>query len=387
MVFISYFYFFKLMVMKKTIIFIFTVCVALTALGQNGSKVAHTIKGKVVDSNTNRPVSYTNIGLEGTFFGTASDSEGNFELKIPEEMVDKDIYFSAVGFTNNQFPVQDLFSKEFAVIKLESQSYDVEKVDIAAQNKVLIRILRMASENIKYNYGSGPFNMHFAYSKEKAVDGQVRSPEIANVLLYDEKGYTNPSKSDAFKARNYSVTKEQSDADYSFSTAQLNLDDLLGFDWVRSASGILSPALLSDYKLALESQPVINGKEYWVISFSPKVPSLATTGDYYAGTFKGKISINKEDYSILKIEGEAVAPKNNRQGRALAIGQNNTDFYTDVLYTFEVDYKDLLLKRVALDKSYTYKGEKVSEQAVLEMNRAHTNNLTVIDSRDYFPGE
>nr|WP_321487167.1 carboxypeptidase-like regulatory domain-containing protein [uncultured Draconibacterium sp.] len=373
--------------MKKTIIFIFTVFVALTALGQSGSKVAHTIKGKVVDANTNRPVSYTNIGLEGTFFGTASDSEGNFELKIPEEMVDKKIYFSAVGFTNKQFPVKELFSKEFAVVKLQSQSYDVEEVDVAAQNKVLIRILRMASENIKYNYGSGPFNMHFAYSKEKAVDGQVKSPQIATVLLYDETGYTHPSKSDAFKARNYSVTKEQTDDDYSFSSAQLNIDDLLGFDWVRSASGILSPALLSSYQLALESQPVIDGKEYWVISFSPKVPTLATTGDYYAGTFKGKISINKEDYSILKIEGEAVAPKSNRQGRALAIGQNNTDYYTDVLYTFEVDYKDLLLKRVVQDKTYTYKGEKVSEQAVLEMSRAHTNNLTVIDSRNYFPGE
>ncbi|QIA07074.1 carboxypeptidase-like regulatory domain-containing protein [Draconibacterium halophilum] len=373
--------------MKKTIIFIFTVCLALTTLGQNGSKVAHTIKGKVVDANTNRPVSYTNIGLEGTFFGTASDSEGNFELKIPEDMVEKDIYFSAVGFTNKQFPVKDLFAKEFAVVKLESQSYGVDEVDVAAQNKVLIRILRMASENIKYNYGSGPFNMHFAYSNETAVNGQVKAPQIAKVMLYDKTGYTHPSKADAFKARNYLVNKEQSDDDYRFSSAQINLDDLLGFDWVRSASGILSPALLGNYQLTLESQPVINGKEYWLISFSPRVPSLTTTGDYYAGTFKGKITIKKEDYSILKIVGQAVAPKNNRQSRALAIGESNNDFYTDVLYTFEVDYDNLLLKRVALDKTYSYKGEKFSQQSVLEMKRAHTNNLTVIDSRDYFPGE
>ncbi|MDX8341372.1 carboxypeptidase-like regulatory domain-containing protein [Draconibacterium sp. IB214405] len=373
--------------MKKTIIFIFTVCLALTTLAQNGSKVAHTIKGKVVDSESNRPVSYTNIGLEGTFFGTASDSEGNFELKIPEEMVDKAIYFSAVGFKNQQFPVKDLFSKEFAVIKLQPQSYGVGEVDIAAQNMVLIRILRMASENIKYNYGSGPFNMHFAYSNEKTVDGAVQSPQVAQVLLYDASGYTHPSKADAFKARNYSVTKEQNDDDYSFSTAQLNLDDLLEFDWARSASGVLNPALLNDYKLELESQPVIDGKEYWVITFSPKVPSLATTGDYYAGALKGKITVNKEDYSVLKIEGQVVAAKNNKQGRALGIGQSNTDFLTDLIYSFEVDYKDLLLKRVSLDKSYSYAGKKVSEQSALEMNRAHTNNLTVVDSRDYFPGE
>lgn len=375
------------MVMKKTIIFILTIFVTLAAFGQSGSKVAHTIKGKVVEAESNRPVSYTNIGLEGTFYGTASDSEGNFELKIPEDMVDKAIYFSAVGFKNQEFPVKDLFSKEFAVIKLQSQSYGVGEVDIAAQNMVLIRILRMASENIKYNYGSGPFNMHFAYSKEKIIDGQVQTPQIAQVLLYDASGYTHPSKADAFKARNYTVTKEQSDDDYRFSTAQLNLDDLLAFDWVRSASGVLNPALLNDYKLELESQPLIEGKEYWVITFSPKISSLVTTGDYYAGSLKGKITVNKEDYSVLKIEGQVVAAKNNRQGKALAIGQSNNDYFTDVLYSFEVDYKDLLLKRVVLDKTYSYNGEKVSEQSVLEMNRAHTNNLTVVDSRDYFPGE
>lgn len=373
--------------MKKTIIFIFTVCMTLGAIGQSASNISHTIKGKVVDVNTNRPVSYTNIGLEGTFFGTASDSEGNFELKIPKEMVDKNIYFSAVGFVNKQFPVTELFSKEFAVIKLQSQSYGVDKVDVAAQSMVLIRILRLASENIKYNYGSGPFNMHFSYSNKNTINGEVKEPQTATILLYDETGYTNTSVADAFKARNYSVSKEQGNEDYSFLSAQMNVDDMLGFDWVRSASGILNPALLNGYELELESQPVIDGKEYWVIAYSAKAPSLVTSGDYYATTFKGTVSINKEDYSVLKIEGQAVAPKNNRQGRALAIVSDNTDYYSDVLYTFQVDYKDLLLKRVLLEKTYSYKSKKYTAKSVLEMNRAHTNNLTVLDSREYFPGE
>ncbi|WP_347839791.1 carboxypeptidase-like regulatory domain-containing protein [uncultured Draconibacterium sp.] len=373
--------------MKKAIIFVFTVLLILSAQAQNGSKVAHVIKGKVVDATSNRPVSYTNIGLEGTFFGTASDADGNFELKIPEEMVEKAIYFSAVGFKNKQFPVKQLFEKEFVVVKLESQSYGVEKVDVAAQNMVLIRILRMASENIKYNFGSGPFNMHFAYSVEKTINGEVQNPQLASVLLFDETGYASPSALDAFKSRNYKITKEQSPDDYRFATAQHNLDDLLALDWVRSATGVLNSSLLNAYQLSLDSQPVIDGKEYWVIAFSPRKPSVITTGDYYASTFKGKISINKEDYSILKIEGQVVAPRNNRQGRALAIGQNVTEFFTDVLYTYVVDYQDLLLKRVSLDKNYLLKGEKISEQSVLEMNRAHTNNLTQIESRNYFPGE
>ena len=377
----------KIKAMKKTIIFLTALCISLFSFSQDGAKIVHTIKGKVVNANSNRPVSYTNIGLEGTFYGTASDDEGNFELKIPEEMVGKNIYFSAVGFENRQFPVNTLFDKEFNVIKLKSQSYGVGEVDIAAQNMVLIRILRMASENIKYNYGAGPFNLHCSYNNERTVDGQVQNPQIASVLVYDAKGYSEVSNSDAFTSRKYSVKKENSDDDYTFSTASLNIDDLLALDWVRSASNVLNPGLLADYNLKLESQPTIEAKEYWVIAFDQDEPSLEGSGDFYATSFSGKITINKTDYSVLQIEGKVESAKNNRQGKGLAVGDSNKTFLSNVSYRFEVNYKDLLINRVNLNKTYSIKGESYSEKSVLKVDRAHTNNLTILEERNYFPGE
>lgn len=373
--------------MKTLTIFLLAICLSLSVVAQDRGKVAHTIKGKVVNASSNRPVSYTNIGLEGTFYGTASDDEGNFELKIPEEMISKNIYFSAVGFVNMQFPVKNLFSKEFNIIKLKSQSYGVEKVDVAAQNMVLIRILRMASENIKYNYGAGPFNLHCNYKNGRTVEEDIKNPQIASVLIYDAKGYSEVSKSDAFVSRKYSVKKEKRDDDYSFSSGLMNIDDLLELDWVRSASNVLNPALLSDYKLSLESQPTIDGKEYWVISFSQEKPTFEGSGDYYANAFTGKITINKVDYSVLKIEGEVQSAKNNRQGKGLAVGESNKNYLTDVSYQFTVDYKDLLLNQISMNKVYKYDGKSFAEQSVLKVDRAHTNNVTKIEERDYFPGE
>jgi hypothetical protein len=373
--------------MKTLTIFLLALCFSITAVAQNSSKVVQTVKGKVVDASSNRPVSYTNIGLEGTYYGTASDAEGNYELKIPEEMVEKDVYFSAVGFKSIQFPVKDLFDKEFNVVKLQAQSYGVDEVDIAAQNMVLIRILRMAAENIKYNYGAGPFNMHCSYNNECTVNNKVQEPQIASVLIYDAKGYSEPSKSDAYVSRKYSVEKEKGDTDYQFSTGLMNIDDLLELDWIRSGACILNPALLNDYTLSLESQPTIDGKEYWVILFSQKKPTLEGSGDFYATAFKGKITINKVDYSVLKIEGEVKSEKNNRQGRGLGLGSSNTNYLTDVSYNFVVDYKDLLLSQVSLSKSYKYEGKSIIGNSVLKVDRAHTNNLTTLETREYFPGE
>ncbi len=371
--------------MKTITIFVLGLMVSVFATAQTGSKVAHTIKGKVVSAEGNQPVSYTNIGLEGTFYGTASDEDGNFTLKVPEEMVDKNIYFSAVGFQNRQFPVKELFNREFNVVKLVEQSYDVGNVDIEAQNMVLIRILRMASENIRYNFGAGPFNLHCNYSKETTKNDSIHTATTASVLIYDKTGYSQPGPLDAFKNRNYRVTLEGSA--YSFSESMLKIDELLALDWVRSASGILNPALLSDYKLALQSQPTIDGEQYWVINFKQVLPTLEGSGDYYASAFEGTITIRKDDYAVRSISAKVKAPKNNRQDRSLAVAAGNTDYLKNISYEFTVEYRDLLLNQISLAKTYNFKGNSYQENTVMQVKRAHANNLVVLDSRDYFPGE
>lgn len=373
--------------MKTITIFLFTLCFSVFAWAQERALVAHTVKGKVVNASSNRPVSYTNIGLEGTFYGTASDAEGNFELKIPEELVEKDIYFSAVGFKNVQFPVKNLFTKEFNIVKLQSQSYGVDAVDIAAQNMVLIRILRMVSENIKYNYGAGPFNLHCTYTNEYSAEDQPAKLLTASVLLYDQKGYAEPSKADAFTSRNYVVEKENNEDDYLFSSALLDIDDLLDLDWVRSSACVLSPALLNDYSLSLKDQPTIDGKECWVIAFSQKEPTLEGAGSFYATSFEGEITVQKDDYSVLRFAFKSSASKQNKQGRGLAVSESNSDYLSDVNYDCAVDYKDLLVNKIELDKRYTYKGHVVADKSVLQIDRAHTNNLTKLETRQYYAGE
>ena len=123
--------------MKKILILLTIFAAAITTGAQTGSQIVQTIKGKVVDPATSAAVPFTNISIEDTFYGTASDENGEYELKIPEEMADGKIKFSAVGFKAKSFPVASLFKREFNIIKLEPTSYDIEDVDIAARSKVL----------------------------------------------------------------------------------------------------------------------------------------------------------------------------------------------------------------------------------------------------------
>jgi len=374
--------------MKNTI-FLFIVLVTVwTARAQESSNVAQTIKGKVINEATNEPVSYTNIGLENTLYGTASDGEGNFELKIPADMVSKNIFFSAVGYKGKKFPVNTLFGKEFNVIKLQPQSYDIENVDVAAQSKVLIRILRMAAENTPYNFIGGPFNLNCSFENKVTAGDSTLSVQKATVTIYDKFGYMHPSKSDAYHSLKYKLSKtEATNAGYRFSTGITNLDDLLGLDWVRTASAVMDPGILDGFQLKLEGEPEVDGSPCWVISFTQKTPTLAGSGDFYATSFEGKITIEKDDYSVKRIEGKVHSAKNNRQGRGLAIDPSITRYQKDVAYDFTVNYSNLKPDYILLNKSYTREGQKVSQQMKLVVNKVQTTNLVEIDNRQYFMGE
>ncbi|MBN1821015.1 MAG: carboxypeptidase-like regulatory domain-containing protein [Prolixibacteraceae bacterium] len=371
--------------MQKSI-FIFIVLFSAFLANAQEDVVIQIIKGRVVDE-ANNPVAFTNIGLEGTYYGTASDSKGDFELKISAGMSTRRIYFSAVGFKNRTFPVTELFNKDFNLIKLESQSYDIGDVDINAQSMVLYRILRTASDNVSRNFIAGPFNLNCRYESEKTVDEKNYTIK-SNVRIYDRSGYTTPSIENAFKGRTYSFSNvEKNLKSYLLSDGLTNMDEMLELDLARSVAGLLNPVLVDRFVLSQEEDAEINGIDVWVIGFNLANPGLEGSGDFYASRFEGKIYIDKNNYEIRKIEGWVKSPKQNRSGRGLAIGPENNNFLENVAYDFNVNYNTNGLEFISLHKTYRKEGQQVNETSRLVVNNISTATVVPVDSREYFIGE
>ncbi len=368
--------------MKNYIYMLFAVFFTITATGQTETRVARTIKGKVINEATNEPVAYTNVGIEDTFYGTASDENGNFELKIPEEMISRQIFFSSVGYQSMKLPLATLFDKEFNNIKLKPQTYDIEIVDIEGRSMVLARILRMASENTPYNFISGPFNLDCSLRREKTINDSLQVIEKAEVIIYDKTGYRSPSKTDAYKMRNYRM--KTNEPNYSFASGILNFDELLGLDWVRNASSVLNPALYNHFELELAGEPVIEGKPAWVITFRQEIPTFAGSQDFHATAFEGEITIFKEDYSVKRIEVKGKSKMHNRQGKTLAVNNSNSNFYEDVNYIFTVNYSKMKPDMFTMSKTYHQQGQQIEETTKLSVDNVLVENVKEIDSRNYF---
>jgi TonB family protein len=84
-----------------------------------------TIKGKVIDESTSKPIEGVNIIVRGTTTGTTSDAKGDFEIKA--ETTKMELVFSYVGYTT--------VSKEFtasgkAEIRMMKSAFIIDEVTV-----------------------------------------------------------------------------------------------------------------------------------------------------------------------------------------------------------------------------------------------------------------
>jgi len=345
-----------------------------------------TLKGRIVDAGTQEGIAYTNIGIEGTFYGTASNAEGFFELKVPEEFADGKILVSAVGYENKNLQIRDLLGKEFIRVPLSEQTYRIEGVDVAAQSRVLFRIVRTAARQVPENYFAGPLGLKVYYQEEKQVNDTTRQTREAVVELYDENGYSKPSVTDAFLSRKYRFLQVKKNFDsWSFPSGETGFDELLNMDLARLSNTIFDEELLNDYDLHLEGVSLYEGDSVWVISYKTTMPGLARSGDYYATRMDGKMYVLKKNYALIRNECMIEAERNNSQDRSLF---TKSDDQRKVRYHFTSAYREqdgkYALSYLDCDKTYTDpQGERISytrKASVLDLQTSPAK----ISGRDFF---
>ncbi len=94
-----------------------------------------TIKGKVLEQESNTPIPYANIGIINTNNGTISNSDGSFSLKISELNSTKEVLFSAIGFELQSIPIARLIDGEETIIRLKEKITALDEVMISSSSK------------------------------------------------------------------------------------------------------------------------------------------------------------------------------------------------------------------------------------------------------------
>lgn len=68
--------------LKATLYVILFLLYSSVAAQKNTDQTEVTITGRVIESSTQLPISFANIGFQGKVIGTVSDADGNFSLEF-----------------------------------------------------------------------------------------------------------------------------------------------------------------------------------------------------------------------------------------------------------------------------------------------------------------
>ena len=305
----------------------------------------YSIDGKIVDASNNNPVEFANIGIEGTFLGTASDIDGVFKLSIDKKYSDFDVVISAVGYQSKKLKVKELAEEGVQTINLTPANYGLSQVDIKAQSMVLYGILKSAGNLVSHNYVSEPFEYSTFYLSEDITNSNKTE---AVVSVVDAKGYGDRTYTTAFVSRSYHIDEIRRNYDYKpIEEGLSSLDFLLLFDIARVRGNILDSTGLYDFVLKLEDVSSFNGDSVWAISYKNDNPSFSTTGNRYVTSYFGVIYISKTTSAVLRnelnIESDGYFP------------YGYTAFYDDEIKSKSIvktNYKVVTSYRIDRDRKY-----------------------------------
>ncbi len=260
----------------------------------------YSISGKIVNASNNNPVEFANVGIEGTFMGTASDIDGMFKLTLSDIYSNFDVVISAVGYQSKKLKVSELSGSSMQTINLTPVRYGISQVDIKAQSMVLYGIIKSAGNLVSQNYVSNPFKYDtFFLSKDKASGNKTE----AVVAIVESKGYGDRSYTDAFVNRSYKIDEIRRNFEVTpIEKGVCDIDFLLLFDIARVRGNILDSTGLYDFNLKLEDVTVFNGDSVWAISYKNTKPVFSNTGNRNIAKYSGVVYISKTTSAVLRNE-------------------------------------------------------------------------------------
>jgi hypothetical protein len=164
-----------------------------------------TVTGKVLDAQTLAPLPSASVFAQNTTFGTATDQQGQFSLKLPAGGYD--LVISYTGYDVETKRIRTADGKEPILITVKAKDQSMTEVAIVASNEVKDGLARYGSFFLDQFLGrtsnrmnctlQNPDALKFFYSKRKnrlkvtaAAPLQIRNESLGYQITYTLDSFT-----------------------------------------------------------------------------------------------------------------------------------------------------------------------------------------------------
>jgi len=252
-----------------------------------------TVRGTVVDSETGNPLIFATVGVQGTNVATVTNLDGEFILKISNDLRDPALELLYIGYKTKVVKISELRTEgRDNTIRLEQATIPIREIVI---NPVTPEeILEKFINNVSDNYVDVPNFMTSFYRETIKRNRNYVSIAEAVVEIF-KAPYSNEFRFDmarVYKGRkNVQVTR----LDTVLFKLQGGPITTLQLDLVKNPASILTLESMKNYDYTLVSIISIDEKPHYVVEFKQK-PEVDTP------LFLGRLYIDIESYALTEAE-------------------------------------------------------------------------------------
>jgi hypothetical protein len=264
---------------------------------------AQTLKGRVIDAKTSKPLSFVNIGVKGARYGTARNSAGTFVLNVPEQHKNEVLQFSCIGFETKEVPVHKLSSQP--IIRLQPSVVPLDEVTVMPDS-TLRSFLRRAARKIPENYTFSASLLTGFYRQTLQDENDETNLRFVEVLIESYKT-TYADKKDGtvkmLKTRKY-ISGRDFFPSFFYGGAHI-----AHFDMVKDRSKVLIGHKNYDYRvLGIKSY---NNRKVYKIEFFPDEKSPSTK--------QGRFYLDVESLAYVQVDFENTQKGLEKRSRSFSL--------------------------------------------------------------------
>jgi hypothetical protein len=256
------------------------------------SQQVTTIRGKVVDAETNQPLVFASISLQGSNVSTVSNLDGEFTLKLSGGETGN-LEFSYVGYKNRVMAIDEMKTNgQRNIIELETAMIPIKEVIV----KPLVpeEIMQQVIDHFDENYPSVANDMTGFYRETIRKNRNYISIGEAVVEVF-KAPYQNDLRYDAVRIYKGRKSNDVEKMDTILFKLQGGPTTTLYLDVVKNPETFLTREALSQYDLELSNIAMIDDRTNYVINFYQK-PSITTP------LYQGRLFIDIETYAVAQAE-------------------------------------------------------------------------------------
>jgi len=286
-------------------------------------------KGKVMDSDSKKPLVFATVALGGSNISTVSNTEGEFALKVPTDVSEGTVLVSFLGYGSKSIPLAQL---------KEDGNKIALSVSITKLSEVNIEVPKNAEELVREtfkrkgeNYFDNPTLMTAFY--RETIKKRRRNVSLSEAVVNIYKTPYNTSRRDAVQ-----LFKARKSTDYSrLDTLALKLQggpfNALFIDLIKYPEYIFADESISDYVYTFDGSTRVNDKLIYIVAFKQRE-------DLTAPLYQGKLYIDAENKILTSaIYSLNITDKNEASKMFVRKKPRNASVWpTEVAY--RVDYRE-----------------------------------------------